>query len=74
MYEDHVAVGALLGRIRELSDEFATPEWGCNSYRVYMAELAALEEDVLRHVHLENHVLMPRFAAGEHPRATPRSA
>lgn len=74
MYEDHVAVGELLGRIRELSDEFTTPEWGCNSYRVYMSELAALEEDVLRHVHLENHVLMPRFAAAEPPRATPRSA
>lgn len=61
MHEDHLAVGALLGRLRELSDAFTTPEWGCNSYRVCMAELAALEEDVLRHVHLENHVLMPRF-------------
>lgn len=61
MVEDHRAVGQLLERMRELSDGFTTPEWGCNSYRVYMAELAALEEDVLRHVHLENHVLMPRF-------------
>lgn len=69
MYEDHVAVGKLLARLRELSDEFTTPEWGCNSYRVYMAELAALEEDVLRHVHLENHVLMPRFAAAAPPPA-----
>ena len=38
-----------------------TPEWGCSSYRVLMSELEALEGDVLRHVHLENHVLMPRF-------------
>jgi regulator of cell morphogenesis and NO signaling len=71
MYEDHLAVGKLLGRIRELSDQFTTPEWGCNSYRVYMAELAALEEDVLRHVHLENHVLMPRFSAEEPSRGPP---
>jgi iron-sulfur cluster repair protein YtfE (RIC family) len=28
-----------------------------------MAELDALEADVLRHVHLENHVLAPRFDA-----------
>lgn len=73
MHEDHLAVGTLLFRIRELSDGFTTPEWGCNSYRVYMAELAALEEDVLRHVHLENHVLMPRFVAAEPPRASARS-
>ena len=29
------------------------------------AELEVLEGDVLTHVHLENHVLMPRFAAGD---------
>jgi regulator of cell morphogenesis and NO signaling len=39
------------------------PEWACTSYRTLLSELAALEGDVLRHVHLENHVLMPRFAA-----------
>ncbi len=64
MYQDHLAVGQLLARMRELSDDFTVPEWGCNTYRVYIAELAALEEDVLRHVHLENHVLAPRFLAG----------
>jgi regulator of cell morphogenesis and NO signaling len=63
MHEDHLAVGAMLGELRELSDGFATPEWGCTSYRTLMAELEALEGDVLRHVHLENHGLMPRFAA-----------
>jgi regulator of cell morphogenesis and NO signaling len=52
----------MLARMRELADGFRTPEWGCNSYRVLMAELEALEGDILRHVHLENHVLMPRFA------------
>jgi regulator of cell morphogenesis and NO signaling len=63
MHEDHLAVGTLLFRIRALADEFVTPAWGCNTYRVEMAELQALEADILRHVHLENHVLMPRFAA-----------
>lgn len=62
MHADHLAVGALLERIREASDGFTVPAWGCNTYRVTMAELEALEADILRHVHLENHVLMPRFA------------
>jgi regulator of cell morphogenesis and NO signaling len=61
MHEDHLAVGTMLGELRDLSDGFTTPEWGCTSYRTLMAELEALELDVLRHVHLENHVLMPRF-------------
>lgn len=61
MHEDHLAVGAQLSLIRSLADGFVTPEWGCNTYRVVMGELEALEADVLRHVHLENHVLMPRF-------------
>lgn len=63
MHEDHLAVGTMLGRMRELSEGFTTPEWGCRSYRILMGELETLEGDVLRHVHLENHVLMPRFAA-----------
>ncbi len=61
--EEHVRVGRSLARIRELSDGFAVPDWACGSYRMMMSELAALEEDTLRHVHLENHVLMPRFAS-----------
>jgi regulator of cell morphogenesis and NO signaling len=62
MLEDHLAVGAKLAELRALSGDFSTPEWGCTSYRLLMTELEALEGDVLRHVHLENHVLAPRFA------------
>jgi regulator of cell morphogenesis and NO signaling len=62
MQEEHVAVGQLLARIRDLGSGFSTPEWGCKTYRVLMHELEALEADILCHVHLENHVLAPRFA------------
>ena len=61
MHEEHLAVGDLLARIRALTSGFQTPEWGCNTYRVIMSELDALEADILRHVHMENHVLAPRF-------------
>jgi len=63
MHEDHLAVGSMLAELRALSDGYTTPEWGCTSYRTLLNEVEALEMDVLRHVHLENHVLMPRFAA-----------
>lgn len=63
MLEEHAAVGALLATIRSLADGFSTPAWGCGSYRALMTELEQLEQDTLRHVHLENHALAPRFAA-----------
>lgn len=68
MQEDHLAVGALLERMRTATGDYALPDWACNSYRALFAELEVLEGDVLRHVHLENHALMPRFAcAGRGP-------
>lgn len=65
MHEEHLQVAALLERMREASDDYGLPDWACNSYRTLGAELAALETDVFAHVHLENHVLMPRFAGPE---------
>lgn len=49
--------------MRDAAEDYLIPDWACTSYRTLFAELERLEGDVLRHVHLENHVLMPRFAA-----------
>jgi regulator of cell morphogenesis and NO signaling len=65
MAREHFGVGTKLAQIRSLADDFTTPAWGCSSYRALMTELQELEADVLQHVHLENHVLMPRFAGRE---------
>lgn len=62
MRSEHSSVGALLERLREETEDFSTPEWACTSYRTLFAELKQLEFDTLCHVHLENHVLAPRFA------------
>lgn len=60
--DEHAAVGELLELMRAASEDYRVPEWGCNSYRTLFRELERLETDVLRHVHLENHVLLSRFA------------
>jgi regulator of cell morphogenesis and NO signaling len=57
-----LAAAQLLERIRAASEDFALPEWACNSYRTLFGELQSLERDIFTHVHLENHVLAPRFA------------
>lgn len=63
MLVEHLAVAKLLSRIRAASDDFGLPDWACNSYRALFAELRQLESDTFTHVHLENHVLKPRFEA-----------
>lgn len=62
MVEEHLTVARLLERLHVASDDFALPDWACNSYRALFSELQQLEGDLLTHVHLENHVLRPRFA------------
>ncbi|KAB2900069.1 MAG: iron-sulfur cluster repair di-iron protein [Kofleriaceae bacterium] len=62
MKDEHLEVGQLLELMAELTDDFQAPEWACGSYRTLFAELRHLHGDILRHVHLENHVLAPRFA------------
>jgi len=63
MQTEHLAVGALLEQMRTATENYALPSWACNSYRTLFKELEQLEADVLTHVHLENHVLSPRFAS-----------
>ncbi len=62
MAADHLAVGGIIAHLREVSDDFTVPEWAGEAYRTLFQELRALEMDTLLHVHLENQVLMPRFA------------
>ncbi len=62
MHDDHLQLGEMLTCMRTLADDYVTPEWACASYRALMNELRSIEVDTLRHVQIENHVLMPRFA------------
>lgn len=70
MLVEHHAVAKLLEQIRAESLDFTLPDWACNSYRTLFSELSRLESDTFRHVHLENHVLLPRFAAPTHRSAS----
>ena len=63
MIHEHGEVGAALARLRELSHGFTPPPDACNTYRALFAGLRDLEQDVHRHVHLENAVLFPAALA-----------
>ena len=60
MMDDHTAEGERFVRISELSNDYTTPEDGCNTYRVTLALLKEFEDDLHMHVHLENNILFPK--------------
>ncbi len=49
-----------LQRLRKLAHDFAPPPEACNTWRALYLGLAALERDLMEHIHLENNVLFPR--------------
>lgn len=61
MADDHVRVAVILEEIRRVTGDFVPPSWACTSYRALLGELENVEADLHEHVHLENHVLAPRF-------------
>jgi regulator of cell morphogenesis and NO signaling len=63
MMDEHDAAGAEMAEIRKLSREFTPPEGACPTYRAFYAALAEFEQDLHRHVHLENNILFPRAIA-----------
>lgn len=60
MMMEHDAVGDLLRELREVSSNYAVPPDVCISYQTLYQALAAFEQDLHQHIHLENNILFPR--------------
>ncbi len=63
MEEEHEEAGELMRQIRALSADFTPPLDACNTYRAAYVKLEEFEDDLHRHVHLENNVLFPKAIA-----------
>lgn len=75
MMLEHETAGEKLLEIRTLTTNFALPQEACTSYRTLYGKLEELEQDLHRHIHLENNVLFPRaIDVEEKTRTTPVSA
>jgi regulator of cell morphogenesis and NO signaling len=57
---EHQSVGDELFEIRKLSNNYSVPEDACNTFSVTFQELKEFEEDLHKHVHLENSILFPK--------------
>ncbi|MBF6627107.1 MAG: iron-sulfur cluster repair di-iron protein [Proteiniphilum sp.] len=60
MEQDHEAEGERFRSISELTDNYNPPADACNTYRVTFSLLHEFEEDLHRHIHLENNILFPK--------------
>jgi regulator of cell morphogenesis and NO signaling len=65
MMREHEDAGEALAQMRELTGGYVPPTDACNTYRVMLAGLLELEQDMHVHVHKENHILFPKAAAME---------
>jgi regulator of cell morphogenesis and NO signaling len=60
MEHEHDSAGGALRRLRELASDYEVPAEACNTWRALWHGLAALEESLHQHIHLENNILFPR--------------
>lgn len=59
MEQEHDHAGTILYTIRQLTNNYTPPQDACTTFKVSLAELKEFEEDLHRHVHLENNLLFP---------------
>jgi len=63
MKEEHTIEGDHFETIATLSDGFTPPEDACSTYRVTYQMLKEFEQDLHKHIHLENNILFPKAIA-----------
>jgi regulator of cell morphogenesis and NO signaling len=59
MMSEHDTAGDFLRQIREFSRDFTLPDGACPSFKALYFGLEELEQDLHKHIHLENNVLFP---------------
>jgi regulator of cell morphogenesis and NO signaling len=60
MMHEHDAEGERFRKIAQLSNDYTPPADACNTYKVTFAMLQEFEQDLHKHIHLENNILFPK--------------
>lgn len=61
MLAEHDDHGENLRKLEKLTDDFTPPPEACTTWRALYAGARKLTDDVMEHIHIENHMLFPRF-------------
>lgn len=60
MHNDHDNEGERFRKISELTNNYKIPNDACNTYKIAFSLLKDFEEDLHKHIHLENNILFKR--------------
>lgn len=60
MEEEHDNAGNIIKKIQQLSNNFSTPDYACNTYKALYHKLEEFTNDLFQHIHLENNILFPK--------------
>jgi len=67
MEAEHQSAGDGMSEIRNLTNDYNHPADACETYKISFKELKEFEEDLHKHVHLENNILFPKAINLEEP-------
>ncbi|NER13652.1 iron-sulfur cluster repair di-iron protein [Leptobacterium flavescens] len=60
METEHEDAGDIFKQIALLSNNYTPPEGACNTFKALYSKLQEFEDDLHRHIHLENNILHPK--------------
>lgn len=60
LLREHEEVGDAIHAIRHLAKDYAIPDDACNTFMLTYRKLKEFEDDLHKHVHLENNILFPK--------------
>jgi regulator of cell morphogenesis and NO signaling len=61
MEDEHQAAGDLVKHIRSLSNNYNPPDFACPTFQITYRKLREFDNDLMRHIHLENNILFDRY-------------
>ena len=65
MQNEHEMTARTLLRLREITNDYTPPQSACVSHKVSFLKLKEVDNDLIRHLHLENNILFPKAIAME---------
>ncbi len=65
MHEEHNDEGERFREIAKLSNDYTPPKSACSSYKIAFKLLQEFEEDLHKHIHLENNILFKKAIVQE---------
>jgi regulator of cell morphogenesis and NO signaling len=66
LISEHEGEGERFRTISEITGSYSVPPDGCETFRITYGLMAEFEEDLHKHIHLENNVLFPEALEMEH--------